>query len=328
MPHNSKEVSSPLQQKKRGPAGTFLIPRAVTPDEMLSYLQFANMQVALAWKKKAQRVEGGIYWHMRPDGPLFQVIAHNEAKEWNGQNRLIQEFAKLVQENGHTVEFVPEPARELPKRVTETMADMVAANDVDEVEFDKMNRLIQNLKDAGNEKATVNRYHFLCYYGLTDVDQAFVTGFCNSRIEVPSRNRDLLLDVMLQGAIVNGAGAGMGLGGDTHTLLMVEYVLEVLTVLPLKHILDTSTETPPLQESGEFFAPSFGCLTFLCIVRTSKDASSNTKMWQQCGSAEGDSRLVSRVFLHLIHVQDIQKTRQPLTNLGANVVNVPRLSDV
>jgi hypothetical protein len=219
---------------------------------MLAYLQIADVQVALAWKKKAQRVEGGAYRHMPPDGPLFRVIAHNEAEERNGQDRLIQEFAKLVQEDGDTVEFVPGLARELSKGVTETMTEMVAAGNVDEVLFAEINRLIRNLEDAGVKKATVNRYHFLRYYGLIDVDQAFVTGFCNSRIEVPSRTLDLLMDVMLQGAIINEVGAGSGLGGDTHTPLMVEYVLEVLTVLPLRHVLDTSTETPPLHESGEY----------------------------------------------------------------------------
>jgi hypothetical protein len=147
---------------------------------------------------------------------------------------------------------VPGLARELPKGVTETMTEMVAAGNVDEVLFAEMNRLIRNLEDAGVEKATVNRYHFLRYYGLIDVDQAFVTGFRNSRIEVPSRTLDLLMDVMLEGAIINEVGAGSGLGGDTHTPLMVEYVLEVLTVLPLRHVFDTSTETPTLHESGEY----------------------------------------------------------------------------
>jgi hypothetical protein len=90
MPLNFNGVSSLLLQKKRGPSGTFSVPRAVTPDEMLAYLQFANVQVALAWKKKAQRVEGGAYRHMRPDGPLFRVIAHNEAEERNGKDILIQ----------------------------------------------------------------------------------------------------------------------------------------------------------------------------------------------------------------------------------------------
>jgi hypothetical protein len=59
MPLNFNGVSSLLQQKKRGPSGTFSVPRAVTPDEMLAYLQFADVQVALAWKKKRSGWKGG-----------------------------------------------------------------------------------------------------------------------------------------------------------------------------------------------------------------------------------------------------------------------------
>jgi hypothetical protein len=86
----------------------------------------------------------------------------------------------------------------------------------------------------------------------------------------------------------------------------------------LMHIEDTQKTCPQLSnlvQPREGQSRSFGCLNFLCILKTPKRHIIINHKDQQRGLAEGSSSSVFRVFEFLMHIEDTQKTYHQLSNL-------------